>query len=716
MSLSNRFPAYRGDQPYVFVCYSHDDASIVDDLIWLEERGIHCWYDEGIAAGSVWREELADILDRSAGVIFFRSQSSVTSRHCQNEINFALDRSKPIVVVALDEAPMSPGLTLSLGGIQSITASKLTDATRRRMLMDAIALQCKVHGDTGLSSSEKSPSSPIRVLVSRVAITPAGAVAPGALEQLLEIGISKLPYIIAVTPSALGDASALDSDAADTHLSLADSLSLAVKNEIDCVIHMRLNDVNEGYAGDVQLLDSASGDPLMSLDVPLVIPANLASETVRTATRTVINCYGIDADQAIDEEIIGTESLPAAAAYAKARSSTHQGAFERAASYADEAIKHDPEFGMAYVVAATVLENSGNANLAEQRYRQAFRLLDRMDKREKARTMAAYHIFKHNYDQAIPELSALLTEYPYDHFALTNIPLGYFYRRDVQEAVEAAKRTVAVFPNDWLNHANYGIYFMYAGEFTEALTKLSALKAGNPAVTYQIDCCIALCQIALGDTDDAKATYEGLFSGSTNARLVGVLGLSDLQTLLGNPEDARSILLTHKGDFEDSAFLYRYAAACLRCSAGISGPEEEPEPFDCSEADPRSTFLLADAFVRCGAMERANECVERLAKSVVEGDRVNAELLLARIALADGDPMKALDIAKTQAQKLDTWYGRLTMAKAYKAACAYIEALGEFDRCELRKGEALSVTMDEIPSACFLAELSSDREATLSNI
>ena len=47
--------AYRGDAPYVFVCYAHDDArTIYPELAWLQDEGVNVWYDEGISGGRVW--------------------------------------------------------------------------------------------------------------------------------------------------------------------------------------------------------------------------------------------------------------------------------------------------------------------------------------------------------------------------------------------------------------------------------------------------------------------------------------------------------------------------------------------------------------------------------------------------------------------------------------------------------------------------------------
>ena len=46
--LNKPFPAYQGDEPYVFVCYAHSAAKAVyADLLQLNEQVINLWYDEG---------------------------------------------------------------------------------------------------------------------------------------------------------------------------------------------------------------------------------------------------------------------------------------------------------------------------------------------------------------------------------------------------------------------------------------------------------------------------------------------------------------------------------------------------------------------------------------------------------------------------------------------------------------------------------------------
>ena len=52
--MDKPFPAYQGDEPYVFVCYAHEDEDVVyPELAWLHEQGIKLWYDEGISGGKI---------------------------------------------------------------------------------------------------------------------------------------------------------------------------------------------------------------------------------------------------------------------------------------------------------------------------------------------------------------------------------------------------------------------------------------------------------------------------------------------------------------------------------------------------------------------------------------------------------------------------------------------------------------------------------------
>jgi hypothetical protein len=119
--MERPFSAYQGDEPYVFVCYSHANAEIVyPELVWLRDQGCNVWYDEGISPGGSWTDELADAIDRSNLLLFFGSPESVVSKHCVSEIGYAIDNDIPVLAVYLKETDLPSGMRLRLNSQQAV--------------------------------------------------------------------------------------------------------------------------------------------------------------------------------------------------------------------------------------------------------------------------------------------------------------------------------------------------------------------------------------------------------------------------------------------------------------------------------------------------------------------------------------------------------------------------------------------------------------------
>ena len=51
---------------------------------------------------------------------------------------------------------------------------------------------------------------------------------------------------------------------------------------------------------------------------------------------------------------------------------------------------------------------------------------------------------------------------------------------------------------------------------------------------------------------------------------------------------------------------------------------------------------------------------------------------------------------------LDTWIGRFELGRAYLEAGAFTEADSEFDQCMKRRGEAIEIFMDNVPTYAYL--------------
>lgn len=116
-----RPPAYKGNKPYVFISYAHADTEMVFQVVEeLQRQKIRIWYDEGIAPGSEWPEDVATHLYNAGMVIAFITPRAMESENCRREINFALSKKKPFLSIILEKTDMPMGMEMQLSARQSI--------------------------------------------------------------------------------------------------------------------------------------------------------------------------------------------------------------------------------------------------------------------------------------------------------------------------------------------------------------------------------------------------------------------------------------------------------------------------------------------------------------------------------------------------------------------------------------------------------------------
>lgn len=143
--MAQPLPVYRGEGQYVFVCYAHDDFDVVyPEIRWLQDQGVNVWYDEGITAGQVWRKEIGDALAGATHILFYISKNSLTSEHCDREMNLALDENKDILPIYLEDIELTSDLKVGFSRIQALYWTRA--GTYRQNLLTAV-------GPVGASSA-----------------------------------------------------------------------------------------------------------------------------------------------------------------------------------------------------------------------------------------------------------------------------------------------------------------------------------------------------------------------------------------------------------------------------------------------------------------------------------------------------------------------------------------------------------------------------------
>lgn len=113
--------AYSGNEPYIFVSYSHKDTKRVYPVIArLISEGYRVWYDSGIDPGTEWDENIAYHIMNCGYFVAFLSENYLASNNCKDELNYARDLEKERLVVYLEQVNLPAGMAMRINRIQSV--------------------------------------------------------------------------------------------------------------------------------------------------------------------------------------------------------------------------------------------------------------------------------------------------------------------------------------------------------------------------------------------------------------------------------------------------------------------------------------------------------------------------------------------------------------------------------------------------------------------
>ena len=123
-------PKFNCDEtrPYIFISYAHLDWERVCPILErLYESGFNIWYDKIITAGTSWDDNIALHIDTSAYFIAFISENYLNSDNCKDELSYARDLNKEMLLIYLDEVNLPAGLAMRLNRSQAVIWNKEDD-------------------------------------------------------------------------------------------------------------------------------------------------------------------------------------------------------------------------------------------------------------------------------------------------------------------------------------------------------------------------------------------------------------------------------------------------------------------------------------------------------------------------------------------------------------------------------------------------------------
>ena len=544
------FTAYQGSDDYLFICFSHRDSQkVYSDIDWLHESGLNIWYDEGISAGHLWREDIANAIDQCSLFVVFLSETAVVSDNCRKEVNYALEAGKPFLAIYLENVTLSPGISLAIGEIQGVLRySDPPEEYRRKVLgylKENLGKEISLE-DSRLSKPRKSHWGlqvllPVMLLAlagtlwlsqtswkpketvttSDFVFMPRGWVLlvfnnhtnntmfEGSLETALRVSLNDSAYMNLFSRGRTRDSLRRMGRPETTKLDEFLGMEIAQREGMAAVVETRIEQEGDKYSLSMKVVNPKTQLTVFSHSVKANTEAELLPKLSLLAD-TLRMTLGEPAESIHSRDVTlqraTTANLAALRIYSNAIETAYTVSLEETIDQLEQALLLDPDFALAHAKIATyMLAVDGDKSLAQSHFEAATSNMDRLSQRE----------------QLYVEAAQAWLETP--------------------EKMERRWRLMAqVYPDEISAQYNLGaIRWEYYNDFSGAIAHFRAaleIEPDNGAIFHSLGYCL----LAIGETEESLSAFEKArnLAGMTS-------GLADAYTVIEDYQSAEEILVVN---------------------------------------------------------------------------------------------------------------------------------------------------------------------------
>ncbi|MFZ1938904.1 MAG: protein kinase [Terracidiphilus sp.] len=382
------------------------------------------------------------------------------------------------------------------------------------------------------------------------------------------------------------------------------------------------------------------------------------------------------------------------------------GKFQEAFDSFQKASQLDPNFARAYTGMAAMDENLGKQEDAIKYMKLAMEHVDSMTEREAYRDRGLYYRTTGDWQNCVQEYTQLVTRYPADRVGQNNLSLCYAQLRNAPKALEAAQRAVEIVPMGVGPRLNLAFISALAGDFAESEKEARKVLSINPKAAQAI-LILGEAQLGEGEIDKAGDAYRQLEPFGPAATSTATAALADLAAYQDKHAEAASILT--QGAAADVAA--KDADSAARKYVALANIEEIQGKHAAAIADTdkalktsQSTaieFLAASTYADAGEFAKAQKLATNLSASLTSESQAYGKIIDGMIALKRKDAAEAVRQITAANNLLNTWIGHFDLGLAYLEAGAFTEADSEFDECTKRRGEAIELFMDNVPTYAY---------------
>jgi len=520
-----------------------------------------------------------------------------------------------------------------------------------------------------------------------------------SLESVLKLALEGAGFITAYDRTGVGNLGAETPD----NLDELKAQEIAVKQGVGVVISGALNREGNSYRISLKATQTVTGNVITSTSSRASSKDRVlaAATGLATTVRTALGDETSDStSQIFAMDTLSATNLDVVRQYAVATEAASRSRHEEALQGFAKSVELDPNFGMGYQGMAIASRNLDRPQDAQKYIEEALRHLNQMTERERFRARGFFYRVTGDYQACVKEYGDLIARYAADVAAHNQIALCSTYLRDMPKAVEEMQRVVKIVPKSTILRNNLAVYSAYSGNFEAAEQEARAIE--RPAVRTLM--ALAFGQLGQDRVPQAIETYQKLSTLGTQGASRAISGLGDTAIYEGRFAEAAKTLAQGAAADVAAKEPNRAAAkfAALAYANLLRGRNAEAIAAAKSALESSQTvkirFLAARTLAEAGDVSTAQTVAASLASELQAEPKAHGKIIEGLIALKGGDARQAINRLTEANGLLDTWIGHFDLGRAYFEAGQFIQADSEFDRGLKRRGEAMSLFLDEDPT------------------
>ena len=549
---------------------------------------------------------------------------------------------------------------------------------------------------------------PVSVLIGDFANHTGDSVLDNTLEPMLGVAMEGASFI---NVYSRGDARKLAKKLPNPTDVLDEQSSrlVAMNQGINAVITGDISLRGDQYDISAIALDTVSGNVLARANVTVANKQKVLSELPKLAV-PIRQALGDTTPPSLQfEKVSGgfkAASLEAVHQDALGVDEQFAGKFQEAFDSFQKSAELDPKFARAYTGMAAMAQNLGRPADAVKYMKLAMANADRMTERERYRNEGLYSLTTGDWRNCVRQFTELVDRYPADRVGQNNLASCYTQLRDAPKALEAARHAVEIVPKGVGQRLNLAFIEAFAGDFAASEQEARAALEINPSAS-QGHLVLAEAQLGQGQIQQAADSYRLLEKSGALGASTANDGLADLAAYQGKYAEAARIL-TQAAAGDAAAKMPDNAARKYAALANVEQLQghQAPALADIGKAlaGSQSTpieFLAAQIYTAAGDLPKAQKLATSLAAQQSMEPQAYGKIILGMIATKRNNAKEAVAQITAANTILDTWIGHFELGQAELAAGAFKEADAEFNECLRRRGEAVELFDDNVPTYSY---------------